>query len=99
TTSLYTLSLHDALPIFAVVHEERHRVHERVAAVLLDELDDAGRTETRRRDRGPHVALEEVRQTAVALHDRDDRLDRRPLVDDLRSEEHTSELQSRGHLV
>src|SRR5215510_16530079 len=56
TTEIYTLSLHDALPISAVLAEDRHPL--------------------------PAQELE-----ADASHDR------------LRSEEHTSELQSRGHLV
>src|SRR5437660_10687057 len=55
TTEIYTLSLHDALPIFAVPRRARH-------------LDEGGLR---------HVAGP-VRR---------------------RSEEHTSELQSRGHLV
>src|SRR5215208_8258970 len=60
TTEIYTLSLHDALPIC-----HRPRLH---AAVAID-----------------HVA-----GGAVAAGDD---------VGDARSEEHTSELQSRGHLV
>src|SRR3989442_4147965 len=55
TTEIYTLSLHDALPIYRL-HERRHLAHERGA--LRDPLE--------------------------------------PLR---RSEEHTSELQSRPHLV
>src|SRR5207253_11170586 len=57
-TEIYTLSLHDALPIWAVLRLRR-----------------AGQEGAPRRAGRP-----------LALHD-------------LRSEEHTSELQSRGHLV
>src|SRR5690625_5512301 len=61
STEIYTLSLHDALPISRTV-------------------------------RGAWPALrQEVQQVAAALEDQ-----RR---DHVRSEEHTSELQSRGHLV
>src|SRR5207253_10724835 len=58
TTEIYTLSLHDALPIFGVLGMGRGAVESRLARS----------------------------QTAVGDVE-------------LRSEEHTSELQSRGHLV
>src|SRR5439155_26892048 len=84
TTFIYTLSLHDALPIFPVqccVHSLEHMVY-----VEHD-------TEVPGWHPGRvvvfHVAqLWQSAEHAVQL--------RRPL---LRSEEHTSELQSRGHLV
>src|SRR5690348_17789236 len=66
TTEIYTLSLHDALPICRVDHEEQlHQVLLRRRHQRLDDVD---------------VAL-----AAVRLQ--------------LRSEEHTSELQSPVHLV
>src|SRR2546429_2958854 len=72
TTEIYTLSLHDALPICAVVPIERElhvlRRH-RVAVVKLDAL-----------------AKDELVAQPVKFHNG-------------RSEEHTSELQSRLHLV
>src|SRR2546422_8223224 len=64
TTEIYTLSLHDALPIF----DDRHAVQRPADRVGGDELVDAGRV-------------------------------RLIPLDELRSEEHTSELQSRLHLV
>src|SRR3989442_10840393 len=67
TTEIYTLSLHDALPICAVPASQRR---------------DAGRGATLRLHLPPHAA----RPGAAA----------RPGP---RSEEHTSELQSRPHLV
>src|SRR3712207_7491584 len=77
TTEIYTLSLHDALPIYGVL------------AALLDQAVG-------------HVAeLREVgehRRELVRLPGED--ADRgRQLVDAGRSEEHTSELQSRQYLV
>src|SRR3989442_13321019 len=74
TTEIYTLSLHDALPIF------HHRVEQRLHALVLE------------RRAGEH------------RHDlpRDGRLTEHGadlVVGELRSEEHTSELQSRPHLV
>src|SRR2546422_5840924 len=59
TTEIYTLSLHDALPIYAVPRQPQHR---------LRQLGNRG-----------HAPLLEQQQP--------------------RSEEHTSELQSRLHLV
>src|SRR3989442_4793243 len=71
TTEIYTLSLHDALPIF----RERAAVEQGVVQGVADEIaldaDAAGRVRLR-------IGVDEQR---------------------LRSEEHTSELQSRPHLV
>src|SRR2546421_3632516 len=78
TTEIYTLSLHDALPIYADAYEDAARGHserlDRARAKNLDGLDplsaDDGLQRHRRREgRGR------------------------------RSEEHTSELQSRSDLV
>src|SRR2546422_6093141 len=73
TTEIYTLSLHDALPIF-------------VQWVELGRLSDERRPRGDRR-RG------ERRGVAPVLRDH------RPRRPHARSEEHTSELQSRLHLV
>src|SRR3712207_9586002 len=78
TTEIYTLSLHDALPIYDVVGLEALDAVVRVAERLDERL---------------HVRVllgEQVRaRRPVAL----------VLRVDLRSEEHTSELQSRQYLV
>src|SRR5690349_22356573 len=79
TTEIYTLSLHDALPIFreaVVVLEDQPEVHQRVDVGRLDGGQPAVEL-----DRRVVVAREIVR------------------VRQLRSEEHTSELQSRRDLV
>src|SRR3712207_8418668 len=68
TTEIYTLSLHDALPISAITHLE---------GKVLDLVRDALSNDAAR-DRG---------------------LFRAGYVQELRSEEHTSELQSRQYLV
>src|SRR2546430_6805305 len=68
TTEIYTLSLHDALPIFP-----QRRVRRRVQLAAADAL-------------GPDHAL------GV------EHVDRREVAD-VRSEEHTSELQSQSNLV
>src|SRR3712207_8302805 len=76
TTEIYTLSLHDALPIYAV-------------AVLAVPLGPQG-------GEVAHLvaALADVPWLGDELHAVDDRV----LLDE-RSEEHTSELQSRQYLV
>src|SRR5690606_40323413 len=76
TTEIYTLSLHDALPICA-----------EVVGVRRDEADAVVRVFT-----GTHVA----RRATALLGAVDQAV---ALGDDLRSEEHTSELQSRENLV
>src|SRR5437868_12709665 len=72
---LYSLSLHDALPIFRRVH--------------ADAAGDAGELRVRRRGR----------PVARARGPDRDGHDREPGLGLLRSEEHTSELQSRFDLV
>src|SRR3712207_8189719 len=80
TTEIYTLSLHDALPIF----------HDRVAGGRVDEPAD-----------GEDLVVGPDRPR----RGRDDQADRhrargqRALDQRRRSEEHTSELQSRQYLV
>src|SRR5437588_10714440 len=73
TTEIYTLSLHDALPIFEVLF------------VLLDVL---------------HVQrVFEIRLQAIVVVEEDQQADLIIAGGDLRSEEHTSELQSHSDLV
>src|SRR2546422_2386959 len=69
TTEIYTLSLHDALPICVHPDAVREQPPHRDLARLIEERD-----------------LDAVDLRRVVAHDR-------------RSEEHTSELQSRLHLV
>src|SRR5438445_3642542 len=71
TTETYTLSLHDALPIWDA-HERKRLYHEAVAFLRLraERLKYAGKG-----------------------------LEKKPVAGVLRSEEHTSELQSRQYLV
>src|SRR3712207_7147058 len=77
TTEIYTLSLHDALPIFLAQEEARHFNHNYIGTehLLLGLL---------REDEG--VAARALASLNVTL-------------DEVRSEEHTSELQSRQYLV
>src|SRR5205807_8478687 len=83
TTALYTLSLHDALPIYPI--ERRERVLEGVDRVenldLLPLAEDA-------RDHAPKLHLRRVEVLSLTLN---------PHL--TRSEEHTSELQSPCNLV
>src|SRR3712207_6982449 len=78
TTEIYTLSLHDALPICDQPPEQvRLRLHH--ARTRLDALDD---------QRAHHQRHHRVGRDAE-----------RQQRDEGRSEEHTSELQSRQYLV
>src|SRR3712207_9495494 len=76
TTEIYTLSLHDALPIFLIAHALRVEHGRRLHRDKGHELED--------------VVLDHVAQRAARL------VVAGPVV---RSEEHTSELQSRQYLV
>src|SRR5207253_7641924 len=88
TSQLYTLSLHDALPISHEQPGDDDRRPVRRDAMLLDKLHH---DDVRPRLAGLGVA------GPLAAHRH--RLLVRGDLDLERSEEHTSELQSRGHLV
>src|SRR3712207_7010355 len=83
TTEIYTLSLHDALPIYAVVCKE---ILQRPSTVRLI----GGHRVSQARKRA-HQPAQEMRVGMVPVRD--------GAVDEKRSEEHTSELQSRQYLV
>src|SRR3712207_8802548 len=81
TTEIYTLSLHDALPIFRGPH--------RAARAARARPRDGGGGDVAGRQRADHFSPDRVAQLAARhLRGRG-----------LRSEEHTSELQSRQYLV
>src|SRR5439155_21652358 len=79
TTEIYTLSLHDALPIFFVL-QQLAGLRKRLAQVDLLRHSRIARL------RGLKARLLNIARHRVGRHK-------------ARSEEHTSELQSRGHLV
>src|SRR5690606_41744847 len=83
TTWIYTLSLHDALPIFAQLHQLRGRVgrgaHKSYCVLLADPKTEIGKER-----------MQSMTETTDGF---------RLAEKDLRSEEHTSELQSRENLV
>src|SRR5207253_10116071 len=83
-----TLSLHDALPICLEVRQAGQIIGEMAL------IDPSPRSATVRALTGSHVAIL-GEQAFTALMQRNPEL----MFDMLRSEEHTSELQSRGHLV
>src|SRR5207253_10319732 len=90
-TAIYPLSLHDALPIFRG-HVGPRRARAREGQVVDVEVVQAVD------DLRPRVAAVAAPEDAVDLDagPDDSRIVR---IDEDRSEEHTSELQSRGHLV
>src|SRR5690625_5919535 len=84
TSEIYTLSLHDALPILISLLDE---FSANVAAIgVLAEADD----EEDDRIVEDYISLIKIKNVNMQNHT----IDVSP-----RSEEHTSELQSRGHLV
>src|SRR5207253_5737379 len=95
--TIHTLSLHDALPIFEDVARQQWRTWG------IDASWPARKDETLGLERGDafgrRVVRDELAIDVVLAHAPRDELGvLRAEVDD-RSEEHTSELQSRGHLV
>src|SRR5207253_3387235 len=91
--ALYTLSLHDALPIYEVSHRMSALPPENRVNLLNV---TPSKVETRLRGFFERAALPVYRAKQVLR-----RLWLNPAADfeAMRSEEHTSELQSRGHLV
>src|SRR5690606_39283476 len=88
TTEIYTLSLHDALPIFWTPQREDTALS--YAGEILDE-DEL--PQDRAADRAERFAGYRDKRTAEAIAQAE-RYEEAP-----RSEEHTSELQSRENLV
>src|SRR5690606_41617859 len=87
TTEIYTLSLHDALPIFTAHLEETQGQVERIDQIV--ELLDI------KLKRMKCAAMEGLVEESKEVIDE---IEKGP-VRDARSEEHTSELQSREKLV
>src|SRR5207253_9028627 len=95
--TLYTLSLHDALPIYSGPVGAAHGTGE----------SEPGLVDAERRVRAKHLELIELLQTIRVRFRRDvgdlfsghAQPRQRRRLQRKRSEEHTSELQSRGHLV
>src|SRR5690606_42021730 len=90
TPEIYTLSLHDALPICRYFRKPQSLQRSRISGAMsasptrtsLDALVEIAQTINTLRD--PEAVLEKVLEIAMET---------------LRSEEHTSELQSRENLV
>src|SRR5439155_24308404 len=85
---IHPLSLHDALPISRWLRALRRRPTHACPA-----RHRAGRPPTAARARAQNLSL----RRRTALHERKVNRAEREIA--IRSEEHTSELQSRGHLV
>src|SRR2546430_9920742 len=84
TTEIYTLSLHDALPISADVQRDHNGAHSMAAEVDGHPLRHIGRPEQDAVARAHAASLQLARDAAAQP---------------VRSEEHTSELQSQSNLV
>src|SRR5207253_7360669 len=97
TTDIYTLSLHDALPI-SVFTKNRHRL---LDGDIADVFFAAALKQARQRDllSDEHFTVDGTLLEAWAGQKSFRRVDENREPPAARSEEHTSELQSRGHLV
>src|SRR5439155_19965177 len=90
-TEIYTLSLHDALPISLKSHVDALPDAERLDIMARHGLPLAGVDMRIVDEDGREIPWDGATMGELQV--------RGPWVADLRSEEHTSELQSRGHLV
>src|SRR5205085_11489505 len=88
TTQIYTLSLHDALPISPDADDQEHRDQ----TALEEQIEQH---EVERREGADHERFQDQERHHVFAQAVGDRL---PARHD-RSEEHTSELQSQSNLV
>src|SRR5690625_5995507 len=86
SSGLHVLSLHDALPISDLLYIDLHMVHEVTSPQAFEGLRLAGRP-VRRPDLT--IGVEDHNVPTMNINE---------MIAE-RSEEHTSELQSRGHLV
>src|SRR5690606_41163105 len=84
TTAIYTLSLHDALPIFLFVHSKRIAHKQIRGYILFHNMPNIGDNSLMTKQFASHGDLEDKVVSFEKLS---------------RSEEHTSELQSRENLV
>src|SRR5690625_6467015 len=82
-TAIYTLSLHDALPILDLDIEGEVDLGDWDFNVFGDNTND---------DRNPDLAMNDDGSVTIEANGG-------KISSSVRSEEHTSELQSRGHLV
>src|SRR5206468_12489034 len=98
-SEIYTLSLHDALPIYR--REGAARARDRISAQLQPDLPirARGRDEDRRPRRRVPRAARVAPQRELAPQGRSAVEGLRRVEVGIRSEEHTSELQSRSDLV
>ena len=110
TTEIYTLSLHDALPIYGYIPDEYLKRLAATLARIYNKADDPQRKEFVR------LSHDDMKELSARIYDAlekgilppfvstDEPNNERkglvaPLANHARSEEHTSELQSRPHLV
>src|SRR5690606_39918072 len=93
TTQIYTLSLHDALPIWSIDHQARFPGEQGRLAVSLG----TERIRSLRRRELPVPRQRRARTSPFRLYHGKERCRSPPRG--RRSEEHTSELQSRENLV
>src|SRR5207253_10487291 len=94
-TAPSTLSLHDALPIFAVLQQES-----KAKKILIAEPKENKRLRPFiTHGYSPDESADLVAKFEAARDKGDEKLFLRSRDLMVRSEEHTSELQSRGHLV
>src|SRR5439155_24023608 len=84
TTEIFTLSLHDALPILSGFNVYPNEIEDVIAA--MPEVLEVAAVGVPDEKSGEAVKVVVVKKVAS-------------LTAEMRSEEHTSELQSRGHLV
>src|SRR5262249_62341716 len=96
-TEIYTLSLHDALPICLVAHVRDRVDLDQHSGHLMQVAADRGPRRIRRREPLPVRRVVAAEQICVAkMHADLDHVGQRRT---LRSEEHTSELQSLTNLL
>src|SRR5207249_11724253 len=91
TTALHPLSLHDALPIFT---RASARTCKRKRALTRKTIEHASAARILRNN-SVIILLIEIKPGLLSVQ----KIDIKPYIVDIRSEEHTSELQSRFDLV
>src|SRR3712207_3594176 len=93
TTEIYTLSLHDALPIYDIIGRQGEHHHDHAALATGDHKLVGGAFQV------AHQGTVQLGLAMLVVAQRDIQLGDGLEGHDRRSEEHTSELQSRQYLV
>src|SRR5690606_40555162 len=96
TSDIYTLSLHDALPIYRLIRQKEIETQQQIE---VSRINQQKVTQIAEQDKAVSVARKSEEQSEAEARADKARAEAVMAEEGVRSEEHTSELQSRENLV